>query len=238
MSYDLYFIRVDNKTHHGYIEYVDQAIHLYIQIFSEAPYNEKFEYNDVKNEFGDFISKGCLLLAIQENKTVGFMCASFGINHECNTEFINKSKQHGIDLKNDIYIAELGVDKEYRNQKIGKKIVSEFIHLYENYNMFLRTGVEGNDMVIHFYNKFDFVVTELRESVENMRSDGSIAKDERLYMVKPAKKYPGIYVKSDYDSKTEDFGYQSGSEYLYGMGDNENNHDDGYSSGAEGFYGN
>lgn len=240
MSCDLYFIKVDDKNQHDYNIMVDEAIHMYIQIFSDPPYNEKFDYNDVKTDFDNFISKGCLLLAVQDNIAIGFLCASIGIHHECNPEILQQYKDNGIDVHNDVYIAELGVDKNYRNQKIGKKLVSELIQLYKHNNMFLRTGVENNDMVIHFYEKFDFIITDIREMVENTRSDGSTATDERLYMVKYTSTDLPIYVKQDEQSSTIDFGYQSGAENLYGIGDNTHNtcHDDyDYNSGAEEFYG-
>lgn len=225
-------IHCDNHTETDE-NYIVQAIGLYIQIFRDPPYEEDFAYEDVEKEFRDYIQDGCFLLAIIDEEVVGFMCSSVGLDHT-NPKVENEMTNYGIDYKNDIYISELGVSKNHRGKKISKKLINKFMEIHHSQNMFLRTGVYNNDLVINLYKKYGFVVTPIRELVINKRANGAEEEDERLYMFKKQ--------AVDASESKDDDGYPSGAEYLYGTsghydGDNNTNDDDGeYKSGSEYMY--
>lgn len=219
---ELYTIDKDNIKENT--NYIFQATNLYISIFREPPYQEEFTFDEVRQDFLDYITKGCFLLAIIENEVVGFMCSSVGLNH-INDSIELKMINEGIDYKKDIYISELGVSKNHRRKNISKMLINQFIKLHPHQNMFLRTGVNNNDHVINLYKKYNFSVTSVREFVINKRANGEEEKDERLYMFRK--------------QNNKNNGYNSGSEYLYGSRfcyDSDENQS-GYKSGSEHLYG-
>ena len=210
-----------------------QAIELYIQIFREPPYEEDFAFEDVHKEFTEYILNGCFLLGLINDEVVGFMCSSVGLDH-VNSSIETDLISNGIDYQNDIYISELGVSKNHRGKKIAKKLINKFMEIHPTQNMFLRTGVYNNDHVIRLYEKYDFIVTPVREFVVNKRANGEEEEDERLYMFKKQAVSCG-------ESKDDD-GYPSGAEYLYGTSghydgeENHNDENDDYKSGSEYLY--
>ena len=211
-------------------KYFTDAVKLYIEIFREPPYEEEFKMEDVEQDFKNYILNGCFLLAIIEDEVVGFMCSSVGLDH-INSDIELQITYSGIDYKKDIYISELGVSKHHRGKKIAKHLIDNFMELHPTQNMFLRTGVNNNDHVIRLYEKYDFVITDVREFVVNKRANGNEEKDERLYMYK--KQHLNIH-----EHKSQD-GYCSGAEYLYGTKheyEKDTRKDDGYKSGSEYLY--
>lgn len=221
-----------------YIEFTRQAINLYLKIFSDPPYYEHFEFNDIEKEFYQYINDGCFLLAITNNETVGFMCSSTGLDHVSH-EIETKMRVNGINYKKDIYISELGVSSEHRNKGIAKKLMDSFMIINQGKNLFLRTGRYNNDHVIRLYEKYDFKKTSIFEDVMNQRVNGDLDMDERFYMTK--------IQKAPYFYRENTDGYSSGSEHLYGTHgyynkesdtqDDKQNDDSGYGSGSEYMYG-
>ena len=220
-------IHDENQFESNY-NYIVQAIELYIEIFREPPYEEDFEFEDVKKEFTEYILNGCFLLALINNEVVGFMCSSIGLNH-INPTIEADMTNNGIDHKNDIYISELGVSKNHRGKKISKKLINRFMEIYPTQNMFLRTRVHNNNHVIKLYEKYNFIITPVREFVFNRKEY-----DERLYMFKKQ--------SVNYGETKNDDGYPSGAEYLYGSSghyngeENYNDESDDYKSGSEYLY--
>jgi GNAT superfamily N-acetyltransferase len=237
--------RINNTNLKKYGNHIEQAVKLYINIFSEPSYLEKFNFQEVKIEFLEYVNEGCLLLSIKDEVVIGFMASSFGLNYVCDSSFIEEANQSGFDCQKDVYISELGVSKEYRGLKVGKELVNRFMEIFDKDNIFLRTGVENNDFVINFYKKYGFHITNIRENVKNLRCDRTIVEDERLYMFRPKPlKYEFDLVNNHSQHSKTHHGHirhHSGSEYLYGT----HGHYDGepslmtggYSSGSEGLYG-
>lgn len=228
-------IHHNNIEDEMYTKCTCQAINLYLKIFSDPPYYEHFEFTDIEKEFYQYINDGCFILAIINNETVGFMCSSTGLDH-INHEIENQMQLNGINYEKDIYISELGVSAEHRGKGIAKKLMDNFMNINKGNNMFLRTGIHNNDHVIRLYEKYGFKKTNIKENVMSQRINGQLDWDERFYMTK-IQKIPY------FDSVNND-GYNSGSEYLYGIHghnsrdvDNEEDDDSGYRSGSEYMYG-
>ena len=238
-------IKEQNIEDEKYIDFTHQAINLYLEIFSDPPYYEHFEFADIKKEFYQYINDGCFILAVINNKTVGFICSSMGLDH-IDYEIEEKMRLNGINYEKDIYISELGVSAEHRGKGIAKKLIDHFMSINQAKNMFLRTGLHNNDQVIRLYEKYGFQQTDIYENVMNQRINGELDWDYRFYMIKiPKMPYSDRVDNDEYNcapyNKDND-GYNNGSEYLYGAHghynsntDNQNN--DGYNSGAENLYG-
>ncbi len=222
----------------AYQHYVEQAIQLYIEIFRDPPYNEHFNYEDVKIEFEDYIQNGCFLLGTIGPNVAGFMCSSIGITH-IDQSIESDMIKSGIDYENDIYISELGVSKIYRGKGFSRKLIKKFMDIHPTQNMFLRTGVNNNDHVIRLYQSYGFTITNIREFVINTRANGEEEEDERLYMFR---KEPVSHSESkDNDDNNDD--HLSGAEYLYGTNghydnddNNNSNNNENYKSGSEYLY--
>lgn len=192
-------------------ELIKKGSALYVRIFSDPPYNENFELAEVQKDFDSYAINGKLYLALtkfNENDliVVGFLALSKGceVPSEVNRKILEATN---LSTSNIWYVSELGVDKDFRRHGIGKKLMNKFETDVCPTAAFLRTGKNENEHVINFYEKFDYnVVPGLVEKVENIRTDGSIDYDERIYMT----------YKSYDDTRIAGDGYQSGSEGLYG----------------------
>ena len=185
-----------------------QLIDLYIKIFAEPPYNERFFPENVKKEFRHYVKNGTLFYALVNEQVVGLLGVTRGMEH-CQEEIKKELNSFGINTETDLYLADLAVSKEFRRKKIGSSLMDKMILKYPCRNMYLRTSaVKENIKVIAFYQKLGFEVMEKREQVKNTRTDGSIYCDERLYMYKIRE-----YLYDD-DRFVGD-GYKSGAEYLY-----------------------
>lgn len=215
------------------------SILLYIKIFSEAPYFEDFEMEEVKNDFNNYLNNGCILLAVDNNETVGFLC------WENNKELEHLTRRNlenwGINNETDIYISELGVHSEFRKNGIAKNLMNKFMEINKDKNMYLRTGIKNNDHVINFYRSFNFITTDVTEDVWSNRIDVGMTWDTRLYMIK---KQASNNIKKTYLFENKpynpDEGYRSGSENYYHTGydrHSDDDHDNGYNSGSEDLYG-
>ena len=252
-------IKEQNAEHEKYIEFTRQAIHLYLEIFSDPPYYEHFEFADVEKEFYQYINDGCFILVIINNKTVGFICSNTGLDH-IDHGIEEELQLNGINYKTDTYISELGVSAQHRGKGIAKKLIDTFMNINQGKNLFLRTGIHNNDNVIRLYEKYGFKQTKIYEDVVNKRINGEFSYDRRFYMIKIQKMPCFDSVDSDkcnsesqqlhrthghYNSNTDNQnndGYSSGSENLYGSHSHYNNDtndqdNDGYSSGSENLYG-
>lgn len=192
-------------------ELIKKGSALYVKIFSEPPYNENFNLDEVREDFNDYAKNGKLYLALirsDENylNVIGFLALSKGykVSSEISKKILEASS---LNTSNIWYVSELGVYKDFRRHGIGKKLMNKFETDTCPTAAFLRTGKYGNEHVIKFYEKFNYnVVPGLVEKVENLRTDGSIDYDERIYMT----------YKSYDDTRIAGDGYQSGSEGLYG----------------------
>tara|TARA_B100001093_G_scaffold241005_1_gene230761 strand:- start:49678 stop:50550 length:873 start_codon:yes stop_codon:yes gene_type:complete len=250
-------IKEQNAEDEKYIEFTRQAINLYLEIFSDPPYYEHFEFTDIEKEFYQYINDGCFILAIIDNKSVGFICSSNGLEHISRT-IEERMRLDGINCERDTYISELGVSAQHRGKGIAKKLIDTFMNINQEKNMFLRTGLHNNDQVIRLYEKYGFKQTDITEDVTSQRINGEFSYDTRFYMIKIPKMpyfdkvnndgYDGDTDNKDNDEYNNDTnnknndGYSSGSENLYGThghyNSNTNNQDnDGYSSGSENLYG-
>lgn len=225
---------------------IDQAVELYIRIFAEAPYFESFEFQAVKDSFNNFIDMGLFIIAMINGLTIGFICTTHGIDHKISDELTVQAARNGLQLNSDIYISELGVAPEYRNLKIGKKLVEHVLHIYYYKTTFLRTNLYDNDFVINFYKRLGFEQTTIIETVQQTRNNGEVKEDERVYMMKKkeeiddvrnAEEYYGLDNYHESIDVVEENDACSGGEEMYDLDKNESDYDDdGYRSGAEEYY--
>lgn len=176
-------IRISKENVSSYKDELHKAVELYLIIYSAPPYNEKFEFDDVLEEFNDYVENGLLLLTVMtNNKVIGFLATSYG--HPCDDQLRQDLINNNIDPSADVYFSEFGVDVNYRCHGVGKLMLNQMLNYHDGKQVYLRTAKNNNDKIINYYSRAGFNVLDVVERVFNKRVNGSIDVDERLYMVK------------------------------------------------------
>lgn len=167
-------------------KFLPSLVDLYMRIFSEPPYNETFDRDALFVLFRHHAQHEAIVLLV-EGETKGFLFLKNGDRHlenMSNKQQANKLQQRmGSDS---IYLDELAIDSSLRGKGMGKLIMA---YLFEsasaNQSIYLRTGRDNNEAVIKFYEKLGFVVQDdILESISNLRTDGSVSVDHRIYMIR------------------------------------------------------
>lgn len=174
--------KLSNADVHSNPDFFQKIGKLYVDIYSAPPYNEKFKLEEVLDDLKQYLTDDGLFLVTEKDESdpIGFLAVSSG--HECDDRLKEDLKKEGIDTSKDIYFSEFGVAKEYRCLGLGKLMLEKMLDHYANTKIFLRTAKYDNDKIIDYYKKFGFCVLNVVEKVLNVRTDGSISHDERVYM--------------------------------------------------------
>lgn len=150
---------------------------LYIDVFSEPPYQEKFSIEEAKAFFRDYLSSGNLFICRNNKEIIGFS-ASLPLSSE--TEISKIVQPFNLTNENTTYFAELGVDNKYRNKGIGASLTRAIINSTSTPYVLLRTS-EKNDRAIPLYQKLGFQQLPIYQEVEQTRVDNSLSKDRRVF---------------------------------------------------------
>lgn len=186
-------IRTDSKNAFYIVEQLDRKmfedssvkkvlIKLYKDIFGEKPYFELFTDEEVTGYFEEYIEKGKVLIARNDQGVVGFS-ATLPLNFK--SDISNLASQYGIDTDNCQYIAELGVRKDQRRKEIGQGLIEELLLvLPENVEILLRT-TKTNEFAISLYEKLGFKqIPEMKETVKQNRIEDMPLEDQRIFLIK------------------------------------------------------
>jgi len=152
---------------------------LYIDVFSQPPYEEKFSQEEVKDFFNDYLSFGKIFICQKQNTIIGFS-ASLPLSKEPELSELLSSK--GVNTKNIIYFAELGVSQESRQKGIGEKLTQSLLNSTGNQSAILRTS-ENNIKAISLYQKIGFQKLPVIQEVTQMRTSGEIVSDRRVFYI-------------------------------------------------------
>ena len=104
MTHPIKFYQVSSEEN----DVFKPMIELYVSIFAEPPYNEKFDPKVVRAEFRDYMEKGTLMCASIDGYVVGILGATQGMDH-CERNVISVLSHTGINVYNDLYIADLAI---------------------------------------------------------------------------------------------------------------------------------
>ena len=72
----------------------EQAVRLYIRVYSDPPYNELFEYEQTFADLKQYLDNGLFLVAIKENTVIGFLMTSNG--YLCDSDLTKKLADAGV----------------------------------------------------------------------------------------------------------------------------------------------
>jgi len=160
---------------------------LFIDVFSQPPYEEKFSQEEVKDFFKDYLNSGKIFICQNQNSIIGFS-ASIPFSREPELSKLLESK--GIDTQNINYFAELGVSQKFRQKGIGKRLTQSLLNSSGNQSVILRTS-ENNIKAISLYQKIGFQKLPLIQEVTQMRINGETVSDRRVFYI----------FKQNYDSQ-------------------------------------
>ena len=170
-------------------------VNLYIKTFAQSPYNELFTPADVNKYFDEYLKHGFYVAYVEDipvrhptgvhrQKPVGLLCSD--INHDFGS--FNTKIEETEGLATGVYLSELIVDSDYRRRGIGSKLIEAFNNDAINQTVYLRTSKNNNDHVIKMYQRFGFsLIPGLVQLVENRRTDGTVDRDDRVFMIRHAR---------------------------------------------------
>lgn len=154
---------------------------LYKNIFSEPPYSEKFNDEEVKGYFTQYFERGCVFVAKIKAELVGFSVMLPLREVPDVRVLIEGRSEFNIDTSQ--YLAELGVGNEYRGLGYGRRLAQACLaNTDQGQSVFLLT-TETNNPALSLYGSLGFsIVKGVQHEVERERIDGSIQKDTRVLL--------------------------------------------------------
>jgi len=160
----------------------DSLFQLYQGIFSKAPYFEQFTPEEVNGFFMEYASKGILFLAEDQKneRLIGFGAV---LPLRMVTDVAQIAKKKGFDVEKTWYMADLGVDEDYRREGIGKTLVLERLRSLPEVSSVLMRTSKDNWNSRSLYKSLGFErVRLMTQWVEQKRTNGEIVRDPRIFM--------------------------------------------------------
>jgi diaminopimelate epimerase/ribosomal protein S18 acetylase RimI-like enzyme len=155
---------------------------LYRNIFSKAPYFESFTDNEIRGYFLEYATQGLFYVARVENRAIGFGAALPLWRQPEVSEIL---KERGVNLASGWYMADLGVDNDYRRNGIARTLVMlRMSKMNKGSTVVMRTSVNNKESQA-LYGDLGFTPIEgAYQNVRQMRTDGSTVEDMRLFLAK------------------------------------------------------
>jgi ribosomal protein S18 acetylase RimI-like enzyme len=141
------------------------AVQTYQAAFAQEPWNEYFTMEEVLDTFSHLVEKGDLGFAISDNRVIGFVG---GFPYSDGKTY---------------YIDELAIHPDCQGKGYGGLLLKEFMTKFSHrFNRIeLRTSAQ-NQGAMGLYIKYGFVPTGKSEIQYQVRQDGQIRLDERIYL--------------------------------------------------------
>lgn len=157
---------------------------LYKEIFGEAPYFESFTDKEVNDFFEEYRRDGILLLAKNQDAVIGFGAA---VPLKSVPDVVRVIGVPPEQCDNRWYIADLGIKKEFRRNKIGRKLTTDTVTSIQALGgtaVDLRTSI--NNLIAQIlYRQIGFLpVTGVIEEVSGLRTSGNVETDTRVFLTK------------------------------------------------------
>ncbi len=157
-------------------------VELYQAVFADPPYEEQFTPEEVKSFFELYFMQGVLMLARENTQNVIGFSASVPLVLE--QEIAKIAEQFGIDPEQVWYFADLGVNHEYRRQKIAQALVQAMIAETPADTLLMRTS-ENNIASQRVNQGVGFeIVDGMEQYVEQTRQSGEVQSDRRIFLRK------------------------------------------------------
>lgn len=157
-------------------------IELYQAVFAEPPYEEQFALEEVKGFFQLYFMHGVLMLARESTqKVIGF---SASVPLVLEQEIAKIAEKFGIDPESVWYFADLGVNQEYRRQKIAQALVVAMLGETPANTIIMRTS-ENNSASQRVNQGVGFeIIDGMEQFVDQRRQNGEVQTDRRIFLRK------------------------------------------------------
>lgn len=160
----------------------DGLISLYQTIFSSFPYFEQFNREEVVSFFTDYVQNGLLFIAQKNKEIIGFGAA---LPLALQKDIAALVRENGCEPRDYWYMTDLGVADGYRRQGVAKGLVQERLLCMQKGNKVIMRTSKDNTASRCLYESLGFeIVKNMTQHVEQRRVDGSIKKDERIFLAK------------------------------------------------------
>ncbi|MBI3441287.1 MAG: hypothetical protein HY052_05735 [Proteobacteria bacterium] len=177
--------KVDSQ--HRLNDYLDQGLaQLYRDVFTEPPYFESYSLEEVKACFQDYFKEGGYIFVVtdpqKENKPVAFLV---GVPLKTHFDLVSKSSGYA-DPEKTIYVADAGVDPDYRRRNISvkmKKLLFEASSAAGFKQALSRTSQESYKQVSAFNKMGGKVLSGTFQDVAAKGLNGTIVTDTRVFYV-------------------------------------------------------
>ena len=155
---------------------------LYRDSFNVPPYEEDFPDDEIEGAFLQYMGKGTLFLARSQEKVVGFG-AALPLPEDAKVAEI--ASRFGFDMETTQYMADLGVDEDWRKNDIAKILALSRISTFPKGTTVLMRTSENNIYSKGLYAGLGFKeVPNMIQKVERKRIGGKTSVDTRIFMSK------------------------------------------------------
>jgi len=151
-------------------------------VFSDPPYNEQFTTEEIRDIFSTYVKKGLLFISRTSENIIGFG-AAVPLREE--PSILELAQQFGVDPDTCWYMADLGVVKERRGEKIATSLVLARLNAFpKGSTAIMRTSI-NNDASQALYKKLGFKQIEgMTQDITQQRTDGTKKTDKRVFFTK------------------------------------------------------
>lgn len=155
-------------------------IDLYKSVFSEPPYEESFDDEQVTHIFETLFLQGMVLLAREHTDAVIGFCASLPLVLE--REIALLAADFDIQVEKAWYFAELGVALTHRRKGIAQQLVLSLIENTPSPTLVMRTASENiASQQVNAGVGFQ-VIPGMEQTVVQERTNGTVAEDIRIFL--------------------------------------------------------
>ncbi len=169
---------VEIREYSGTPEEKEEVIELYREVFAEPPWNEEWTKEEVERNIEDAINRNGTVLMAGDPELVGF---AWGYPDPERAAKVGLGEGY-------FYIAEVAVQKDYRNKGVGTTLMMELeryaVERYRTSGFFFRTL---NEAMIALGKKLGYRELGYAEQVRKERTSGEVQQDRRVYFFKEAK---------------------------------------------------
>ena len=176
------------------------------QVFSRAPYFEKYTEEELEEIFREYQEKGYVYGAFKGEKCIGLVALERGLKKEHPVEFEAGKKV--------MYFADLAVLDEYRNTGLGTQLMA-FAAMqtkalgYEK--AYMRTLEPGKSMSYGIARKIGFEqIQGVYQNVERERMDGNMEAMKNIFLELDLKCLNKDYIRKGIQSTREVQGKEPG----------------------------
>ncbi|NLO71004.1 MAG: GNAT family N-acetyltransferase [Porphyromonadaceae bacterium] len=175
-------ILFETLNNDNFNRFESEIIDVYLRAFTKGESAQIITFDEVKNSLRRIISIGFGVLARIDDKIAGFILAHPLENDEEFPKNLIKEKAY----ENALYIAEVAVDKEFREQGIAKELIRSMQEaaLEMHYKSLILRVWDKNNAGVNLYVNTGFVDSGISIKQTKYRADKTPFEMNKIYLIK------------------------------------------------------